>query len=236
MGQTWGNGFWDVGTWDPSDGSPLTRKQMKSKLGVYKLNHDDLADTGDNVHAGIAGNAATFVTPDPPMATLATDVTSLRTRMAARKAGEAALAALVQAENAAAEVVRVDLSRSQTYVDYVAKGDAAIILKANMSVRRSSASPVGPMPKIQDVKTSPSDYAGAVDVMWPPVTGASAFVLQACTGDPNVAANWHYAGVATKSSTTLTGLAAGNVWVRVAAKGADDQPGPWSDAAQEVVR
>jgi len=43
--------------------------------------------------------------------------------------------------------------------------------------------------------------------MWPPQTGASAFVLQYCTGDPNVAT-----------------------------KGADDQPGPWSDAAQEVVR
>ena len=235
MGQTWDNGAWDVGTWDPSDASPLTRKKMKSKLGVYKLNHDELADTGDNVHAGITGNVATFVTPDPPMATLATDGTTLRTRMAARKAAEAALTAAVQAEEAAAEVVRVDLSREQTYVDYVAKGDAAIILKANMQVRRSTA-PVGPMPKIQDVKTSASDYAGAVDVMWPPVTGASAFVLQACTGDPNVAANWHYAGVATKSSTTLTGLAAGNVWVRVAAKGADDQPGPWSDAAQEVVR
>ena len=66
------------------------------------------------------------------MPTLATDVTTLRTRMAARKAAEAALTAAVQAEEAAAEVVRVDLSKAQTYVDYVAKGDAAIILKANM--------------------------------------------------------------------------------------------------------
>ena len=59
MGQTWDNGFWDVGTWDSSDVSPLTRKQMKSKLGVYKLDHDDLADTGDSVHAGMTTNAAT---------------------------------------------------------------------------------------------------------------------------------------------------------------------------------
>ena len=228
-------GVWDAGSWDPSDASPLTRKQMKSKLGLYKLTHDELADTGDSVHTGMVANAATFVTPDPTMPALATDLTALRTRIAARQAAEAALTAAVQAEGAAAEVVRSDLSRAQTYVDFVAKGDAAIILKANMQVRRASA-PVGPMPKIADVKTSPSDYAGAVDVVWGPVTGASAFVLQACTGDPNVAANWHYAGVATKSSTTLTGLAAGNVWVRVCAKGADDQPGPWSDAAQEVVR
>jgi len=235
MGQTWGNGVWDVGTWDPSDVSPLTRKQMKSKLGLYKLNHDELADTGDSVHTGMVTNAATFPNANPTMPTLATDLTALRTRIAARKTAEAALAAAVQAEGAAAEVVRVDLSKTQTYVDFVAAGDPAIILKANMSVRHTTA-PIGPMPKINGVKTSPSDYAGAVDVVWAPVTGASAFVLQACTGDPNVAANWHFAGIATKSSTTLTGLAAGNVWVRVAAKGADDQPGPWSDAAQEVVR
>jgi hypothetical protein len=43
-------------------------------------------------------------------------------------------------------------------------------------------------------------------------------------------------GIATKSSTTLTGLAAGNVRVRLAAKGTDDQSGRCSDAAQEVVR
>ncbi len=52
-----------------------------------------------------------------------------------------------------------------------ARGGQKNSLKANMSVRRAS-SPVGPMPKIENVQTSPSDYAGAVDVIWPPVTGA----------------------------------------------------------------
>ena len=28
----------------------------------------------------------------------------------------------------------------------------------------------------------------------------------------------------------------GKVWVRVAAKGADDQPGAWSDPAEDLVR
>jgi hypothetical protein len=162
-------------------------------------------------------------------------MSTLRTKIAARKAGEAALAALVQAEGAAAEDVRTALSMEQSYVDFVAAGNAATILLANMGVRRAAA-PIGPMPKVQGVKTSPSDYAGQVDVMWTPVTGASAFVLQTCTSDPMVEANWHYADMATKSSATLKGLTTGKVCVRVCAKGANDVPGPFSDAVEEMVR
>ena len=46
------------------------------------------------------------------MPTLATDMTALRMRIAARKAAEAELTAAAQAEGAAAEVVRSDLSRA----------------------------------------------------------------------------------------------------------------------------
>jgi hypothetical protein len=208
---------------------------MKSKLGLYKLDHDELADTGESVHTGMSTNAVTFPAANPAMTVLATKVSTLRTRMAARAAGEVAQAALVQAENAAAEDLRGALGLEMAYVDFVAAGNPATILLANMGVR-SAKTPVGPMPKVLDVKTSPSDYPGQVDVMWPPVTGAAAFALQTCTGDPSVEANWHHGDIATKSSTTLKGLAAGKVWIRVCAKGANDLPGPFSDPAQEVVR
>jgi hypothetical protein len=42
--------------------------------------------------------------------------------------------------------------------------------------------------------------------------------------------------MATKSSATLKGLATGKVCVRVCAKGANDVPGPFSEAAEEMVR
>jgi hypothetical protein len=61
-------------------------------------------------------------------------------------------------------------------------------------------------------------------------------IVQTCTGDPGVEANWHYADTAVKSSGTLSGLASGKVWVRVCARGADAKNGPWSDPAEEVVR
>ena len=235
MVRVWNQGFWNSGSWNQEIEPESPRKKMKSKLGLSKLNHDELADTGDSVHTGMTTNAATFPAANPTMPALATKLSTLRTRMAARVAGEAALAALVQAENASAEDVRGALSMEMTYVDFVAAGNPATILLANMSVRRDRT-PVGPMPKVLNVKTTPSDYPGQVDVMWPPITGASAFALQTCTADPGVEANWHHADMATKSSATLKGLATGRVWVRVCAKGADDLPGPFSDPAQEIVR
>ena len=47
---------------------------------------------------------------------------------------------------------------------------------------------------------------------------------------------WKYAGSSTKSSGTLKGNTPGKIWVRVAANGADDQPGASSDPAEDLVR
>ena len=47
---------------------------------------------------------------------------------------------------------------------------------------------------------------------------------------------WNCPRSSPEDSGTLTGSTPGKIWVRVAAKGADDQPGPWSDAAEDLVR
>jgi hypothetical protein len=120
-------------------------------------------------------------------------------------------------------------------VENKAAGNAAIITLAGMGVRAAQA-PVGAMPKVQDLKTTTSDDVGAADWMCKPVKGASAYILQTCTGDPSAEANWHYADTVVKSSGTLSGLASGKVWVRVCARGADAKNSPWSDPAQEVVQ
>ncbi len=234
MASTWDNGFWDVGFWDESSG-PLAPKRMKVKLNLSSLTYDELADLGDNVHTGMVANAATFPAPNPTMPELATGTTALRTAIAARLAADSTAATALQNLKAAAVAERALLSRESSYVDNRAGGDAAIIALANMGVRAPSV-PVGQMPKVLELKTTISDYAGEVDWMCKPARGASAYVVQTCTGDPAVEANWHYADTAVKSSGTLRGLASGKVYLRVAARGADEQLGPWSDLAQEIVR
>lgn len=49
-------------------------------------------------------------------------------------------------------------------------------------------------------------------------------------------AEWKYADSSTKSSGTLKGNTPGKIRVRVAANGAEDQPGAWSDPAEDLVR
>lgn len=236
MLRTWNgpNEFWDVGSWD-GDAESLTYKRMKVKLSLTTLPYDELADLSDNIHAAMNTNAATFTAPNPSLPTMATGNTALRNAIAARAAALTAADTALKNLQAAAAAQRALLSQQGLDVENKAAGSEAIIALAGMGVRAARAS-IGAMPKVQDLKTTTSDHAGAADWMCKPVKGASAYILQVCTGDPSVEANWHYADTATKSSGTLSGLASGKVFVRVCARGADAQNGAWSDLAEEMVR
>ena len=89
---------------------------------------------------------------------------------------------------------------------------------------------------MQGLKLSISDYPGDTDWMCTPEKGASVYLVQINRVNPDTESAWEYADTSTKSSGTLTGNAPGKIWVRVAAKGADEQPGPWSDPAEDLVR
>jgi hypothetical protein len=214
---------------------PQKKRMAKTKLGLSTLTYDELADLLDAVHAAMVANAATFNAPNPTMAALAALSTALRAAIAARIAADAAAATALENLLAAAAAARAGLSQEAAYVDNKAAGNAATITLAGMGVRAPQAA-IGAMTKVLDLKTTTSDSAGELDWMCKPVTGAKAYIVQKCSGDPSVEANWSYASTETKSSGTLTSLATGNQWVRVAAKGAAADPGPWSDPAQEVVR
>ncbi len=234
MASTWDNGSWDVGSWDETGGS-LPYKKMKVKLSLATLTYDELANLLDNVHAAMLANAATFTAPNPTMVALAALGTALRSAIAARVAADSAAATALENLQAAAAAARAGLSQEAAYVENKSAGNAATIALAGMGVRAERA-PVGAMTQVLDLKTTTSDHAGAADWMCKPVKGANAYIVQTCTGDPLVEANWHYADTAVKSSGSLSGLASGKVFVRVCARGADAHNGAWSDLAEEMVR
>ncbi len=227
---------WDSGLlWDQEESQPGRNRKMKVKLNLRALNPSELADTAENIHAGMVANVATFPNPNPTMPALNTLATTLRAKIAAHEAAKSALETALADRDAAVKAACDGLTLEAAYVDNVAAGDPVKIGLANMGVR-ATPTPVGPMPKVMDLKTTTSDYTGAADWMCKPVKGASAYIIQKCTADPGVEANWSYADTQTKSSGTVTGLAGGKVWLRVCARGAEANPGPWSDAAEEVVR
>ena len=120
-------------------------------------------------------------------------------------------------------------------VDSKAAGNPVIIEQAGMGVR-SPSTPLGPMPKVEKLKLTISDHPGATDWMCGPVKGVGVYILQINRVNPDTESEWKYADSSTKSSGTLKGNAPGNIWVRVAAKGADNEPGAWSDPAEDLVR
>jgi hypothetical protein len=208
---------------------------MKATLGIYTLKPSELANLADTVHTSMDANAATFPNPDPPLPELAGLTTTLREKLARKELIEAELKSAVLEIRNAVVGVRGGLIREQSYVDYVSGGDEQTIRLAGMGVR-SGRSPIGAMPRVQKLRTSPSDLPGAANVMWARVRGAKAYLIEVCTGDPSVEANWRHAAVATKTSMIVRDLPSGKTWIRVCAKGTDEKPGPWSDPAEEIVR
>ncbi|HEX7569940.1 MAG TPA: hypothetical protein VF492_05510 [Verrucomicrobiae bacterium] len=136
--------------------------------------------------------------------------------------------------NAAVEALRTALTQLMAYVESLAATEADVH-SAGMTPRRAPA-PVRPMPKVQKLALSISDHPGDTDWMCGPVNGVSVYLLQINRVNPDTEAEWKYADSSTKSSGTLKGNTPGKIWVRAAAKGADDQPGAWSDPAEDLVR
>jgi hypothetical protein len=88
----------------------------------------------------------------------------------------------------------------------------------------------------RSTKGNISDHPGDTDWMCGPVNRVSVYILQINRVNPDTESEWKYADSSTRSSGTLKGNTPGKIWVRVAAKGADAEPGARSDPAEDLVR
>ena len=120
------------------------------------------------------------------------------------------------------------------FVDNKAAGDAAKITNAGFDVAAASA-PIGAIGQVMDFALTEGDHTGTLDYMCKPTKGASLYELQT-SPDPMTETSWKFADSSPRSSGTLKGLVSGSkTWVRMRAKGADPEPGEWSDPAVKVV-
>jgi hypothetical protein len=206
---------------------------MKIKLGLDRLSPDQLVALATAIKTALTGNAK-FPAPNPTLVAFAALITALTNAINAYNVSVDATATALATRNAAVEALRTALSQWMAYVESLAATEADVH-SAGMTPRRAAA-PVGPMPKVQGIKLSISDHPGDTDWMCLPVTGASVYILQINRVNPDTEAEWKYADSSTRSSGTLKGNAPGKIWVRVAAKGADAEPGPWGDPAEDLVR
>ena len=207
---------------------------MKVKLALRSYTPDELVSLATAIKTSLTGNAK-YPSPNPTLVAFAALITALVNAINAYNASLDATATALANRNAAVEALRTALTQLMAYVESLAITEADVH-SAGMQVRRPTTAPVGPMPKVQGLKLSISDYPGDTDWMCTPEKGASVYLVQINRVNPDTESAWEYADTSTKSSGTVTGNAPGKIWMRVAAKGADAQPGPWSDPAEDLVR
>lgn len=177
--------------------------------------------------------AATFPTPDPPLADITAAADKLDASRLKVEAAKSSLAEAVATQNTDEQTLQELITSEGRYVDNRAKGDKAIIESAGMGVS-DEASPIGEMPQVENLSLTRGDNPGEVDAHWDPVAKKKNYTIRV-TDDPLGSAAWITRGNPTKSSATIDGLTSGKkVWVQVCANGTAGA-GAFSNPAPIIV-
>src|SRR6266851_5514450 len=213
---------------------------IKTKLDLGNLADQEVVDLASLVGASMGKNAATFPSPNPPLANLA----SLGATMSGFMQNRADL--LLQAQTLtiktrdARNALEVALNTEAGYAEDVVKDmpddkAAAAITSIGLTIAATGGTPVGPMPKVDGLTVTQGDADGELDLSWNPVKRGLQNYLIELTDDPTGQTGWRFAMNSRKSSAAATGLTSGKrYWFRVTAEGAAG-PGPASDPATKVA-
>lgn len=129
------------------------------------------------------------------------------------------------------------LGEDGSYVNIVAKGDAAVVSASGYPSYETAttadySAPAAPT----DVVVRQGVISGSYVARYRPSRRRSVNEAQVCTGDPNVEDNWKPAGIFHGGKATLTGFEPGTtVWVRFRTIGLRNVMGAWSDPAKIIV-
>jgi hypothetical protein len=228
---------YDSGVFFDAPDQPLERKvkkMSKVKLGLDKLNPDEVVSLAGQVKTAMTGNA-NFTTPNPSLTTVGTAITTATTKIAAQKAAVQAATQATTDRDDAIDALKVLLTQLASYVENVTGGDAVKIQSAGMSVKAPVA-PVGPLGQVQNLALTVGDDEGELDATWDSVRGAKSYQVQV-SADPITGTSWHDVAPVSKSKKALTGLTSGvRSWARVRAIGSkEENNGAWSDPAVKTV-
>jgi len=173
-------------------------------------------------------NNTLFPKPDVAYADLTIIVNTLETDFTAAKSGAHALVAVRnQSESAANEAFR----KMASYVDRLANGDAAIILKSGFHVSKQ------PEPNNRDTFVAEAgENPSEITLIRKAQPGARSYVWQYCIGAlPMNGQAWVFAGSSTQARFVVSDLESGSkCWFRVAAVTSNGME-PWSDPVMKVV-
>ncbi len=201
------------------------------KIGLDGLSALDKVAKSLFIETKLDGNPA-FTGSAPFVLLMASARTKLELAIAAAlNGGKDATYAKNQAEDELDEAI----VQTAGYVVSVAGGDETLILSAGFEVKKPGG-PIGPLPKVANLRADLTDKVGEILADWDPMHGAHEFEVHRNDGDPTVEADWKVVAFTTKSKYPDTGLVSGSThWYRVRARGtAGDSP--FSDPARAMAR
>lgn len=204
-------------------------------LNLNNITAQGLIADAKKYKTAMTGNAH-FPDPKPTLANYGTLITTAENTLDACNVAQAAAQAATLAKDNAIQALHDGTITLGASVQSASEGDAAIIATADMAVK-AAPTPTGPLPQVENLALAAGDNPGEVDAQWNPVKGKSVYVLQKCTGDPAVEANWAGLKNSSPSKTAVFGLTSGSrLWIRVRAEAADESNhGPWSQPATIIV-
>ena len=193
-----------------------------------------LGPVAQTIHDKMVTNAALYTAPPVTMVALQTLINGFNTKLAA-KASRAT--ADVIAFNVARHDLEVALGDLGGYVNLVADGDPVKVEKSGFPSYDTSHPPqTAPPAAPTELRLRQGDLSGQFVARYHAARSPSMNEVQTCTGDPNVEANWHHAGMFSGGKATVGGIPPGTtVWVRVRTAGNKGVMGAWSDPAKLVV-
>lgn len=203
------------------------------KLGLRDLTIAALVALARLIVTKIGLLPPAVITPDPPLADITTAANKAEASAAEVASAKSTLAQKVATQNTDEKALQDLLTAEGRTVDNAAKGDKAIIESAGMQAS-DTPSPVGELPRVENLSLSHGDNPGEVDAHWNPVKKKLNYTVQTTT-DPLGSAPWVTRSTPTKSSVTITGQTSGaKIWVQVCANGTAGAA-PFSDPAVITV-
>ena len=207
-------------------------RMAKVKLDLEDSNPQDVFNASTAHIAAMASpeGLALFPTPTPSVAdyfvthkALGDGLTLITTLEGQLAAARAALPGLVDAH-------KENMNARAFYVQTETDGDPALIPISGFAVAGTPGTPIGPLPRPENVKAKMGDFPGVIKVSCGAIKGTQMYVYEYRLHDvPNQP--WVQIKLSTKSREEIPGLVSGqNYGFRMAAIGAAGQS-PWSDEA-----
>ena len=214
----------------PPPATPRNR-MAKVKLDLENKNPQEVfnASTAHVAAMATTEGQALFPTPNPSVAEYAIEHAALGTGLNLVATLEGQLDA---ARNALPNLVQALKKRMEArafYVEQTTNGDPGLIPVSGFAVAGTAGTPIGPLPRPENVKAKMSDFPGVIKVSCAAIKGTQTYIIE-CREHLD-AAVWQQVKLSTKSRNDITGLVSGKTYAfRIAAVGAAGQS-PWSDEA-----